>query len=158
MSEELRIGKPLTGQRPVEILLVEDNPGDVRLTAEALRINKVDHTLHVVGDGVAATTFLHREGKYRDAPRPQLILLDLSLPKKDGRDLLAEIKHDPNLKRIPIVVLTASRTERDILRVYNLYGNCYVVKPINMEDFIAVIGSIKQFWLTTAQLPPDEES
>lgn len=147
----------LTGQRPVEILLVEDNPGDVRLTMEALRENKVASNLSVVADGVEALTFLRREGEYAAAPRPDLILLDLNLPKKDGREVLAEIKADEILKRIPVVVLTTSQADEDILKVYGLNGNCYITKPVDLDQFIAVVKSIENFWLTVTCLPPESQ-
>src|ERR687884_1433856 len=119
--------------RAIEILLVEDSPGDVRLTREALRDGKVRNNLSVVTDGVEALAFLRREGRYADAPRPDLILLDLNLPKKDGREVLAEIKADPNLRRIPVVVLTTSEAEQDIVETYNLHANCYVKKPVDLD-------------------------
>jgi chemotaxis family two-component system response regulator Rcp1 len=140
--------------RPIEILLVEDNPADVRLTQEALRENKVHNHLHVVQDGVAALAFLRRAGAYTQVPRPDLILLDLNLPRKDGRELLAEIKADPDLKRIPVVILTTSRAEQDILRTYDLHANCYVTKPVELDQFIEVVKSIEGFWLTIVKLPP----
>ena len=137
----------------IHVLLVEDNPGDVRLTTEALREGKIPHHLHVVSDGIEAMAFLRREGPYADAPRPDLILLDLNLPKKDGREVLAEIKADENLKRIPVVVLTTSQAEEDILRTYELHANCYVTKPVDLQQFIAVIRAIEEYWLATARLP-----
>lgn len=141
--------------RPIEILLVEDNPGDVRLTVEALKDGKVYNNLHVVKDGMEATAFLHREGKYADAPHPDLILLDLNLPKKDGHEVLTEIKEDPMLKHIPVVVLTGSKAEEDILKTYNLRANCYITKPIDLEHFIMVVKSIEDFWLTIVKLPSE---
>jgi len=141
--------------RPIEILLVEDNPGDVRLTVEALKDGKVYNNLHVVKDGMEATAFLHREGKYADAPHPDLILLDLNLPKKDGHEVLTEIKEDPMLKHIPVVVLTDSKAEEDILKTYNLRANCYITKPIDLEHFIMVVKSIEDFWLTIVKLPSE---
>lgn len=143
-----RIGKP------IEILLVEDNPGDVRLTLEVFKQSKMHNNLSAVGDGVEALAFLRREGKYTQSPRPDLILLDLNLPKKDGRDVLAEIKEDPDLRRIPVVVLTTSRAERDVAMSYNLHANCYISKPIDLEQFIAVVRSIEDFWLASVKLPP----
>ena len=140
---------------PVEILLVEDNPGDVRLTQEALKESKVTNNLSVAEDGVEALAFLKREGEYADAPRPDLLLLDLNLPKKDGRELLEEIKADDNLKRIPVVVLTTSKAEEDILRMYDQHANCYITKPIDFDQFIDVIKSIEDFWLTIVKLPTD---
>ena len=143
---------PLIG-RPIEILLVEDNPGDVRLTKEALKEDKVRNNLHVVEDGLAALDWLRREGKYDSAPRPDIILLDLNLPKKDGREVLSEIKTDNDLKRIPVVVLTTSKDEEDVLRAYNFNANCYITKPVDLEQFIRVVKAIEQFWLTIVKLP-----
>jgi two-component system, chemotaxis family, response regulator Rcp1 len=140
---------------PVEILLVEDNPGDVRLTIEALRDAKVLNHLSAVEDGIEAMAFLRREGKYANAPRPDVILLDLNLPKKDGREVLAEVKNDDNLKRIPVVILTTSRAEEDILRTYNLHANCYIAKPVDLDQFITVVKSIEDFWFTIVKLPPN---
>ncbi|MDJ1423039.1 MAG: response regulator [Candidatus Methanoperedens sp.] len=139
-----------------QILLVEDNQGDIRLAEEALKEIKVPNNLSVVMDGVEALSFLHREGRYARAPRPDLILLDLKLPKKDGHEVLAEIKNDPNLKRIPTAILTISSTEEDIIRSYNLHANCYIVKPIDLDQFIAVVKSIVNFWFTVVNLPPGE--
>jgi chemotaxis family two-component system response regulator Rcp1 len=141
--------------KPVEILIVEDNPGDVRLTQEALKEGKVLNNLHVAEDGEEAMAFLRREGKYADAPRPDLILLDLNLPGKDGREVLAEIKADKDLRRIPVVVLTVSKAEEDILKTYDLNANCYITKPINLDQFIKVVKSIEEFWLTIVTLPPN---
>jgi CheY-like chemotaxis protein len=141
--------------RPVEILLVEDNPGDERLTREALKEGKVYSNLHWVKDGVEAMEFLRREGRYKDVPRPDIILLDLNLPKKDGREVLQDIKNDDELKRIPVVVLTTSKAEEDVLRTYNLHANCYVTKPVDLEKFIVVVKSIDVFWLTVVTLPPN---
>jgi CheY-like chemotaxis protein len=141
--------------RPIEILLVEDNPGDVRLTREALADNKIRNTLHVVADGVQALAFLRRQGKHATVPRPDLILLDLNLPKKDGREVLAEIKGNGNLRRIPVVVLTTSGAEEDILKAYDLNANCYVTKPVNLDSFIKVVKSIESFWVTIVELPPE---
>jgi chemotaxis family two-component system response regulator Rcp1 len=141
--------------RPIEILLVEDSPGDVRLTKEALREGKVLNALHVAGDGVQAMEFLRREGKQARAPRPDVILLDLNLPRKDGREVLAEIKSDENLKRIPVVILTISQAEEDILKTYNLGANCYINKPVDLEQFTKVVKSIDNFWFTIVTLPPD---
>jgi CheY-like chemotaxis protein len=140
--------------RPVEILLVEDNPGDERLTREALKEGKVYSNLHWVKDGVEAMQFLRRQGKYQDVPPPDIILLDLNLPKKDGREVLQDIKNDDKLKRIPVVVLTTSKAEEDVLRSYNLHANCYVTKPVDLEKFIVVVKSIDVFWLTVVTLPP----
>jgi len=141
--------------KPIEILLVEDNPGDVDLAREALETGKVHNTLSVVGDGEAAMAFLRRQGKYAGAPRPDLVLLDLNLPKKDGREVLNEIKSDEDLKRIPVVILTTSRAEEDILKTYNLHANCFITKPIELNDFIKVVQAIEDFWLTIVKLPPN---
>ena len=143
------------GRSPIDILLVEDNPGDERLTREALREGKVYHKLHWVKDGVEAMEFLRRQGKHRSVPRPDIILLDLNLPKKDGREVLQEIKNDDALKRIPVVILTTSKAEEDVLRTYNLHANCYVTKPVDLEKFIVVVKSIDAFWLTVVTLPPN---
>jgi len=140
--------------RPIEILLVEDNPGDVRLTQEALREGKVRNHLHVAADGVEAMAFLRREGQHARAPQPDLILLDLNLPKKGGREVLAEIKEDPDLRRIPVVILTVSKAEEDVLKSYNLHANCYITKPVNLDQFLEVVKSIEDFWLTVVMLPP----
>jgi len=140
---------------PIEILLVEDNPGDVRLTKEALKEGKVYSNLHTVKDGVEAMDFLRREGKYSSVPRPDIILLDLNLPKKDGREVLQEIKTDDELKRIPVVVLTTSKAEEDVLRTYDLHANCYVTKPVDLEKFMVVVKTIDSFWLTVVTLPPN---
>lgn len=145
--------RPLS--RPVEILLVEDNPGDVRLTREALREGKVRNNLHVAPDGVEALRFLRREGEYAEVVRPDLILLDLNLPKKDGREVLEDIKADPQLRYIPVVVLTSSQAEQDILRAYDLHANCYVTKPVDLDQFIHVVRSIEDFWFTIVKLPPE---
>jgi chemotaxis family two-component system response regulator Rcp1 len=142
----------ITG-RSIEILLVEDNPGDVRLTMEALREAKVRNNLSVASDGVEALAFLHRQGKYADAIRPDLILLDLNLPRKDGRQVLTEIKADDNLKSIPVVILTTSKADEDIVRSYDLHANCYVTKPVDLDQFIHVVRSIEDFWLTIVALP-----
>jgi two-component system, chemotaxis family, response regulator Rcp1 len=139
--------------RPIEILLVEDNPGDVRLTIEALKEGKVRNHLSVARDGVEALAFLRREGPHASASRTDLILLDLNLPKKDGREVLAEIKEDSRLRRIPVVVLTTSKAEEDILRTYDLHANCYITKPVDLEQFIAVVRSIDDFWLSVVRLP-----
>jgi chemotaxis family two-component system response regulator Rcp1 len=140
--------------QPIDILLVEDNPADVRLTTEALKEEKIYNNLHVVTDGVEAMAFLRREGKYAKALRPDLILLDLNLPKKDGREVLKEIKGDDNLKAIPVVVLTVSQSEEDIFKSYNLHANCYITKPVDLKQFIKVIRSVQEFWLTIVKLPP----
>lgn len=140
---------------PVEILLVEDNPADVRLTKEALKEEKLYSNLHVASDGVEAMAFLHKEGKYSKAVRPDLILLDLNLPKKDGREVLNEIKTDDKLKAIPVVVLTVSKSEEDILKSYNLHANCYITKPVDISQFVKIAKSIQDFWLTIVKLPPN---
>ena len=142
--------------RPIEILLVEDNPGDIRLTKEALKEAKVLNTLTVVQDGVEALTCLRQRGKYADAKRPDLILLDLNLPKKDGREVLAEIKNDEALKFIPVVILTTSQDEQDVLNSYGLHANCYITKPVELEQFISVVKAIEDFWLGIVILPSGE--
>ncbi len=139
--------------RPVEVLLVEDSPSDAELTIEALREGKVRNHLSVVEDGVEALRVLRREGEYANAPRPDLIMLDLNLPRKDGREVLAELKADPDLKSIPVVVLTTSRAEQDVLRAYNLHANCYITKPVDFEQFLEVVRSIESFWLMVVTLP-----
>ena len=139
--------------RPADFLLVEDNPGDVRLTQEALKNHKVQNNLHVVTDGEEAMDFLRRQGKHKNAPRPDIILLDLNLPRKDGREVLAEIKSDPDLKTIPVVIITSSEAEQDIIKSYNLNANCYVTKPVDLDQFIKVVQSINDFWLTIVKLP-----
>jgi chemotaxis family two-component system response regulator Rcp1 len=141
--------------QPVDILLVEDNPGDVRLTREALKESSMLNTLHVVPDGVEALAFLHREGEYADAPRPDLIFLDLNMPRKDGREVLAEIKADQDLARIPVVILTTSQAEEDVIRSYDLHANCYITKPVDLEQFIKVVTMIEGFWLSMVKLPVD---
>ncbi len=143
---------------PIEILLVEDNPGDVRLTKEALKEGKVYSNLHTVKDGVEAMEFLRHQGKYAGVPRPDIILLDLNLPRKDGREVLEEIKSDHDLKRIPVVVLTTSKAEEDVIRTYNLHANCYVTKPVDLEKFMVVVKTIDSFWLTVVTLPPNGHS
>jgi chemotaxis family two-component system response regulator Rcp1 len=143
-----------TEGRPIEILLVEDNPGDIRLTQEAFRDGKVANNMSVVTDGDEAMTFLRHEGEYSEAPRPDIILLDLNLPKKDGREVLAELKQDPNLRRIPVIVLTTSKAEQDILNSYDMHANCYITKPIDLEEFIKLVEGIGGFWLMVVKLPP----
>jgi CheY-like chemotaxis protein len=137
----------------IEVLLVEDDPGDVLMTREAFEDNKVRNTLHVVSDGVEALAFLRREGSYTDAPRPDLILLDLNLPRKDGREVLEEIKADEDLRRIPVVVLTTSEAEEDVLRSYHLHANAYVTKPVDFEQFINVVRHIDEFFVSVVKLP-----
>lgn len=144
----------LDAGRPIEVLLVEDNPGDVRLTVEMLKEGKLRNNMSVVADGVEALRFLRREGEYADAPRPDLILLDLNLPRKNGLEVLAEIKRDEDLKRIPVVVLTTSKAEQDIIKSYNCHANCFITKPVDLDQFVAVVKSIEDFWLTVVKLPP----
>ncbi len=139
--------------RPIEILLVEDNPGDVRLAREALRESKLINRTYEVSDGLAALAFLRRQGSYAHAVRPDLILLDLNLPKKNGPEVLAEIKEDPELKRIPVVILTSSRAEEDILKSYNLHANSYISKPVDLTRFMDVVKSIENFWVSIVTLP-----
>jgi len=141
--------------RAIEILLVEDNPGDVRLTQEALKENKIRNNLHVAKDGVEAMHFLRKINGFKDAPRPDLILLDLNLPKKDGREVLAEIKTDEKLRAIPVVILTTSDAEDDVAKAYQMYANCYVRKPIDLNRFIDVVKVIENFWLSIVELPPN---
>jgi len=141
--------------KPIDILLVEDNAGDARLAKEALKDSKMKNELFIVDDGEKALSFLKKQGKYKDVPRPDLILLDLNLPKKDGREVLAEIKKDENLKRIPVVILTISKAEEDIIKSYNLHANCYITKPIDLDQFMMVVKSIDDFWLSIVKLPPD---
>ncbi|MBF0479129.1 MAG: response regulator [Candidatus Omnitrophica bacterium] len=140
--------------QPIEILLVEDNPADVRLTTEALKEEKIFNNLNVVTDGVEAVAYLKKEGRYAQAVRPDLILLDLNLPKKDGREVLKEIKNDEKLKAIPVVVLTVSKAEEDIIKTYNLHANCYITKPVDLEQFVKVAKTIQEFWFTIVKLPP----
>jgi chemotaxis family two-component system response regulator Rcp1 len=143
---------------PIEVLLVEDSVGDVRLTREAFKDAKVHIKLHVAVDGDDAMSFLKRERQYATAPRPDLILLDLNLPKKDGREVLKEIKESPTLAIIPVVILTTSASEEDILRTYQLHANCYITKPVELEGFLKVVKSIDTFWLSVVKLPPDPNS
>ncbi|MFD2232805.1 response regulator [Phaeospirillum tilakii] len=137
-----------------DILLVEDNPGDARLAQEALKEGRMTSRLKVVVDGVEAMSYLRREGGYADVPRPNLVLLDLNLPRKDGRQVLAEMKADPELRRIPVVVLTTSQAGQDILRSYDLHANCYITKPVDLDRFISVIRSIEEYWCSVVTLPP----
>ena len=143
-------------QRSIEILLIEDNPGDVRLTEEALKEGKVINRLSVVPDGVEAIEYLRKRGDYASAATPDLVLLDLNLPKKDGREVLAEVKQDPDLRKIPVVVLTTSRDEQDILKSYDLHANCYITKPVDFEQFIRVVRAIEDFWLSVVKLPSSD--
>jgi two-component system, chemotaxis family, response regulator Rcp1 len=144
----------LPNTEPIEVLLVEDNPGDARLAAEALKENKVRNNLYHVTDGVEAMDFLYRQDEYADVPVPNLILLDLNMPRKDGREVLEEIKEDSTLRFIPVVILTTSAAERDLLRSYDLHANAYVIKPIDLDQFIEVIRAIETFWFAVAKLPP----
>src|SRR5580700_11300662 len=147
-----------TNVEALEVLLVEDSPGDVRLTREALKDAKVHISLHVAADGIEAMAFLQRAGTYVDAPRPDLVLLDLNLPRKDGREVLKEIKESPTLKSIPVVILTTSTSDADILRSYRLHANCYITKPVGLNGFLEVIRSIDSFWLSVVKLPREERS
>ncbi len=139
--------------KSVEILLIEDNPGDARLTQEALKDGKVRNSLHIVYDGEEATDFLFKRNQYKNAPRPDLIILDLNLPKKNGQEVLAEIKADDSLRSIPVIILTISKGEEDIIRSYNLHANCFLIKPIDLNQFFEVVKSIEDFWLTLVKLP-----
>lgn len=141
---------------PIEILLIEDNPADIRLTQEALRAARLHNTIHVAQDGVSAMAFVRQAAPFQQAPRPDLILLDLNLPKKDGREVLKEIKSDPHTRTIPMVVLTTSEDEGDVLRSYDLHANAYLVKPIDVLRFITMIQSLESFWLSVVKLPPKE--
>ena len=147
-----------TDATAIEVLLVEDSPGDVRLTREAFKDAKVHINLHVASDGAEAMAFLGRKGEHASAPRPDLILLDLNLPKKDGREVLEEIKVSPTLKSIPVVVLTTSASDADILRSYKLHANCYITKPVGLDGFLEVVKSIDNFWLTVVKLPSEARS
>ncbi|MDZ7316809.1 MAG: response regulator [candidate division KSB1 bacterium] len=139
--------------RPVEILLVEDNPGDIRLAQEGLREAKVLNNLHVVKDGEEALAFLYRQGQYQNAPRPNIILLDLNLPRRNGREVLAEIKKDESLRQIPVVILTSSKSEEDIAKSYDLHANSYVCKPVDLDKFFQILKAFEAFWLTVVELP-----
>ncbi len=143
----------LNGPQTIQVLLVEDSPGDIRLTQEALKDAKIHINLQVVRDGEQAMSFLMREGEYANAPRPDLILLDLNLPKKDGREVLKEIKESETLKIIPVVILTTSASEADILRSYSLHANCYITKPVTLDGFLTVVRSIEDFWMSVVKLP-----
>jgi chemotaxis family two-component system response regulator Rcp1 len=149
--------KSITACRPIEILLVEDSATDVMLAEEALHEAKMRNNLYVVRDGVEAMAFLRNEGKYADMPRPDLVLLDLNMPRKDGREVLAEVKADDHLKNIPIVVLTTSHAQEDVLKAYGLHANCYISKPVDFEQFINVVRAIDQFWFTVVTLPTTGE-
>lgn len=143
----------IVSPKPIEILLVEDNPGDVDLAREAMAESKISNTLYVVEDGIKAMHFLRRSAGYEHAPRPDLIILDLNLPRKDGREVLAEVKGDDQLKHIPVVILTTSKADEDIIKSYNLHANCYITKPIVLDQFIKVVQSIEDFWLSIVALP-----
>lgn len=145
----------ITAIMPIEVLLVEDNPGDAQLTRIALEDSKISIHLNVVEDGVEAMAFLRKQEKYAKVSHPDIILLDLNLPRKDGREVLAEIKGDENLKRIPVVVLTTSQAEEDILKAYNLYANCYITKPVDFDQFVKIVQSIENFWFAIVKLPPE---
>lgn len=144
----------MNDNRVVEILLVEDNPGDVDLTREALTRGKVIFNLNVVSDGQDAMNFLHRKGSFADAPTPDVILLDLNLPGKDGREVLVEIKQDDELKHVPVIIMTSSQAEEDIARSYACHANCYVTKPVDLQQFLKVVASVEEFWLSVVKLPP----
>ncbi|MDY6864446.1 MAG: response regulator [Halobacteriota archaeon] len=139
--------------KPIEILLVEDNPGDVRLTQEAFKEGKIKNNLYVAKDGVEAIEFLRHQGEYSDSPRPDLILLDLNMPRKSGKEVLEEVKADEGLRRIPVVILTTSKAEEDIFRSYDLHANCFITKPVDMDQFIDVVKFIESFWFTVVRLP-----
>lgn len=147
----------MTDSKPIEILLVEDNPGDARLAVEALRESKLQNNLSHVRDGVEAMDYLRRKNQYSQVPPPDLVLLDLNLPRKDGREVLAEVKEDPELRRIPVVVMTTSEAEKDLLQSYDLHANAYVVKPIDLDRFIDIVHAIESFWLTIVKLPRRNE-
>jgi len=144
----------ISDAKPIEILLVEDSPSDTKLTKEALEAGKIANNLNCVVDGAEAMEYLRQKGKFAGKPRPDLIMLDLNLPRKDGREVLAELKADPDLKLIPVIVLTTSRSDKDVLRSYELNANCYITKPVDFEHFIDVVKSIEEFWLTVVTLPP----
>ena len=144
--------KPL-GVDPIEILLIEDNPGDVRLTKEALKEGKIRNKLIVVGDGIEALAYLRKEKKYKNSNRPDLVLLDLNLPKLNGREVLTKIKKDPSLKTIPVVILTTSESDQDIYDSYNRYANCYITKPVDLKQFIKIVKAIEDFWFSIVRLP-----
>lgn len=150
------MNQPLKASRSIEILMIEDNPGDVRLTREAMRQAKLDNRLNVVGDGVQALAYLRRQGEYGSAPRPDLILLDLNLPRMDGREVLAEIKADPEFKSIPVVVLTTSSSAQDVERIYALHANCYISKPVDFDKFMQVVQQIDEFWVRVVTLPNND--
>lgn len=143
---------------PAQLLLVEDNPGDVRLTREAFKQGRIDNDLHTVSDGSDALDFLHQRGEYEDAPRPDLVLLDLNLPRKDGEEVLADLKDDPELQSIPVIVLTSSRAEEDIARSYELHANAYLTKPVDPDEFIETVRAFEKFWFSVVRLPPEEDA
>ncbi len=145
----------ITAIMPIEVLLVEDNPGDAQLTRIALEDSKISINLNVVEDGVEAMAFLRKQEKYVTVANPDIVLLDLNLPRKDGREVLAEIKGDEKLKRIPVVILTTSQAEEDILKAYNLYANCYITKPVDFDQFVKIVQSIENFWFAIVKLPPE---
>ncbi len=145
-------GSDVSG-KPVQLLLIEDNPGDVRLTREALKNSEINVHLSVARDGVEAMDFLRRSGRFADAPKPDLVLLDLNLPRKNGREVLSEIKSDPELKRIPVLIMTTSRAEQDVNRAYHLNANCYITKPMDLDEFLRIVKAIEDFWLKTVTLP-----
>ena len=153
LTRNLPMTNATRGEQPIEILLVEDNPDDAALTVDALRDGRVHNRVTVVEDGVEAMAYLRRADKYADAPRPDLVLLDLNLPRKNGREVLTEIKQDPELRRIPVVIMTSSDDEKDILAAYNLYVNCYVTKPVDLDQFIGVVKTIEHFWFSIVKLP-----
>lgn len=153
LTPQVRMTPNADPGEPIEILLVEDSLDDADLTIDALRDGRVRNRITHVEDGVQAIDFLRRQGPYADAPRPDLILLDLNLPRKSGREVLAEVKQDPDLRRIPVVIMTSSDDEKDILAAYNLYVNCYVTKPVDLDQFIGVVKSIEQFWFSVVKLP-----
>ena len=142
--------------KPIEILMADDNPGDVRLAMEALKGAKVKNNVHIVHDGVDAMNFLFKKEKYKDVPTPDIILLDLNMPKKDGREVLKEVKDDKNLKRIPIVILTVSQADEDILKSYDLHANCFITKPVDFDQFINIVKTIEHFWFTIVKLPSND--
>ena len=155
VTDQPRRAGPMNGSKPIEILLIEDNAGDARLAKEALCDAKVRNNLSWVSDGVEGIAYLRREGKYEKALRPDLILLDLNLPRKDGREVLSEIKSDDKFKRIPVVILTTSQAEEDILKAYHLNANCYITKPVDLDQFMKVVKCIEDFWLTIVKLPSE---
>ncbi|NHN42752.1 response regulator [Halorubellus sp. JP-L1] len=146
------------GEDPVDILLVEDNPGDVRLTREAFEAGQIRNTLHVARDGVEALEFLRQQGEYADVPRPDIVLLDLNLPRKDGDEVLAEIRADPDLETLPVIVLTSSSAEEDVVRSYELQANAFLTKPVDPMEFVEIVRSFQEFWLSVVRLPPEGES